>query len=68
MAGTRKDEFVSVDEVAARYRVGRRTVFRLIAERRVQRMKVPGDRRTHISTADAAALFQPVNVDARRRR
>ncbi len=68
MAATRKDQYISVDEVATKYRVGRRTVFRLIAERRVQRLKVPGDRRTHISAADAAALFEPVNIEARRRR
>lgn len=68
MDGARGGEYLSIDEVARRYQVGRRTVFRLIAARKVQRVKKPGDRRTLISVADADALFRAQSVEARGRR
>lgn len=59
-------DYLCIDDVVRSHKSSRRTVFRLIAERKVQRVRLPGDRRTYIRAADADALFNPLIVEARR--
>lgn len=66
MAGARKG-YLTIDEVARQQGCSRRTVFRLIASRGISIVKIPGDRRTHITAADAEALFKPLVKLSRRR-